>query len=97
MPGKIKYFFVQYQASILSLIAYYCWWLLLLLFNKKEYDNNVAGGMAIVGLALITIVFSISILAGLIITMINKKEQRLTYVLFIIILSFPVILLLTLK
>lgn len=97
MLSRIKHFFLQFHASILSLTVYYLWWLLILVFNNTEYKNHAAGGMAVVGLAIITIVLSLSILSGLIISMFISKDKRITYFLFIVILGLPYILLLILK
>jgi hypothetical protein len=97
MLSRIKHFFLQFPASILALTLYYLWWLLILVFNNKEYDNHAAGGMALVGLAIITIVLSLSILSGLIISIFITKDKRITYFLFVVILGFPYILLLTLN
>lgn len=51
--------------------------------------------MALIGLAVITIVFSISILLGFVISLIMMKKDRKTYWVFILILSLPLILLLS--
>lgn len=96
MLEKTKHFFVQFPVSILSLIIYYLWWCFVFTFNNKEYDNNAAGGMAILGLGIITIIFSISILVGFLISIIIKKEKRKTYIMFVLISSVPFLLLLSL-
>ncbi len=93
MLKKIKTFLINYPISSVSLILYYVWWYVLYLFGNKGYDNSAAGGMAIVGLAGLTLIFFLLILAGFIISMIQKKEKRVIYLTLIFLLNIPFLLL----
>ncbi len=59
----------------------------------KEYDNHAAGGIAIIGVATISLIFFISLLICFVISFIKKEKNRTVYFLFIVMLVLPCILL----
>jgi hypothetical protein len=91
---KIKDTFANFTMTILALFIYFLIWTgIINTLLSKEYDNNAAGGMMIVGLQMISSLLFITYFIGFIIAAKTNKSKRRIYLMISLLLFVPIIIL----